>query len=99
VKRLAHLGREAAAQESLSSGSNGSGCVNPLIKFVAGKRPLEIRFPEAASRQCVLPILNYPSPLMARCPVYSPKRSPHTVMCFRRWGASFTASVPRTSTF
>jgi hypothetical protein len=35
----------------LPTGRFGSGCVNPLFKFVAGKRPLKIGFPEAASRQ------------------------------------------------
>jgi hypothetical protein len=33
---------------------DGSRCVNSLFKLIAGKRPLEFRFPEAASRQCVL---------------------------------------------
>jgi hypothetical protein len=30
-------------------------------KFIAAKRPVEFGFPEAASRQCVLPTLNCPS--------------------------------------
>jgi hypothetical protein len=34
---------------------SGSRCVNSLFKLIAGKRPLELRFPEAASRQRVLP--------------------------------------------
>jgi hypothetical protein len=34
---------------------SGSGCVNSLFELIAGKRPLEFRLPEAASRQCVLP--------------------------------------------
>ncbi|MGF6543322.1 hypothetical protein [Paraburkholderia youngii] len=37
-------------------GGNGSGCVSPLFKFIAGKRPVEFGIPEAASRQCELPI-------------------------------------------
>src|SRR4051794_33755475 len=32
------------------------GCVGPL-KFIARKRPSEFRFPDAVSRQCVLPTL------------------------------------------
>ncbi|MFM0525458.1 methyl-accepting chemotaxis protein [Paraburkholderia strydomiana] len=44
-----HPGRRAGNR------SNGSDCVSPLLEFTAGKRPVEFRFPEAASRQCVLP--------------------------------------------
>jgi hypothetical protein len=42
------------------------GCVGPLFKFIARKRPSEFRFPDAVSRQCVLPT---PSGLseLARC--------------------------------
>jgi hypothetical protein len=39
----------------LLTGRSGSGCVSPLFKFIAAKRPVEFGFPEAASRQCVLP--------------------------------------------
>lgn len=39
----------------------GSGCVSPLLKFITGKQPVEFCFPEAASRQCVLPTLSGPS--------------------------------------
>ncbi|RKE38275.1 hypothetical protein B0G76_4585 [Paraburkholderia sp. BL23I1N1] len=35
------------------NGQSGSGCVSPLFKCIAGKRPVEFRFPEATSRQCV----------------------------------------------
>jgi hypothetical protein len=29
----------------------GSGLDGPLLDFIAGKRPLKLRFPEAATRQ------------------------------------------------
>ncbi len=38
-----------------SKGSFGSGCVSPIFKLSAGKRPVGFRCPEAAIRQCVLP--------------------------------------------
>jgi hypothetical protein len=59
--RLAVFCDKAAICEFSTNGSDGSRCVNSLFKLIAGKRPLEFRFPEAASRQCVLPTHNRPS--------------------------------------
>lgn len=42
-------------ERGISYGRVGSGCVRPLFKLIAGKRPVEFSCPEAASRQCVLP--------------------------------------------
>ncbi len=38
----------------------GSGCVSLLFEFIAGKRPVEFRFPEAATRHEVLTTLSRP---------------------------------------
>jgi hypothetical protein len=48
------LGPLAAVRLALRTGRNGSGCVSPLFNFIAGKRPVESRGPEADSRQRVL---------------------------------------------
>ena len=45
-----------AASEAASV-SSGSGCDRHLTRFVAGKPPLEVRFPQAAARRRVLSTL------------------------------------------
>lgn len=52
--RTSAVGHVADIGRGWADDGNGSGCVSPLFKFIAGKRPVEFRFPEAASRQCVL---------------------------------------------
>ena len=52
---LEHGSAFAAQATAGSLVATAAGCVNLLPKFIARKRSLEFRGPEAASRQCVLP--------------------------------------------
>jgi len=49
-----------------SRGGCGSGCASRLIGSTAGKQPVKICSPEAASRQCLLPPPFHTSPFFAR---------------------------------
>lgn len=72
-----HAGRNVAPERRLRPGkglpdfasasvSSGSGCDRHLTRFVAGKPPLEVRFPQAAARRRVLSTQTRRSPKRRR---------------------------------